>query len=152
MSTWETLSAWGFTPEARPVDQIPDIPEDITDLTDHRLMELFGQYTAWTAYAAHRKAGAERAQRSAEQHLRYVTALASTRAVGERTVAGRKAAALADPEVQAAETEVADAADMAEAMAIVYENTRLKTQLISRELSRRIAQEPHENRSAKWGV
>jgi hypothetical protein len=152
VSTWKTLSGWGFTPEQRPANEIPDIPEDITELTDQQLMELFGEFTGWTVYAAHRKAGTERNLRSVQQHLRYVTALASVRATSERTVAGRKAAAQADPEVQQAETEVADATDVVAAMEIVWENTKLKTQLVSRELSRRIAQDGHESRAAKWGV
>jgi Zn-dependent oligopeptidase len=152
VSTWKTLSGWGFIPEERPEDAVPDIPEDITELTDQQLMQLMGAYTAWTTYAAHRKAGSARNLRSAEQHLRYVTALASVRASAERTVAGRKAVAQADPEVQQAETEVADAVDLAEAIDIVWENTKIKIQLASRELSRRIAQHGHETRVAKWGV
>jgi Zn-dependent oligopeptidase len=152
VSTWKTLTGWGFTPEERPEDTVPDIPEDITELTDQQLMQLMGAYTAWTVYAADRKAASLRDLRNAEKHLRYVTALASVRATSERTVAGRKAAAQADPEVQQVETEVADAVDLAEAMDVVWENTKIKIQLASRELSRRIAQHGHEQRAAKWGV
>ncbi|MFI9271837.1 hypothetical protein ACIGXM_14120 [Kitasatospora sp. NPDC052896] len=152
MSTWKTLSGWGFEPEQRPKSGVPEIPEDITELTDQQLMALFSSYTAWTAYAAHRKATAESALRDAQQQLRYATAVASVRAVGERTVAGRKAAAQASPEVRELEAEVADTTDVVEALAVVHENTRAKAQLVSRELSRRIAQENHEQRTAKWGV
>jgi hypothetical protein len=152
MTTRQTLRDWGFAPEQRPPATVPEVPRDITELNDQQLMSLFSAYTAWTAYAAHRKAEAESALRDAQQQLRYVTAVASVKATGERTVAGRKAAAAADPEVRELEHEVAETTDTVEALAVVHENTRSKAQLVSRELSRRIAQENHENRAAKWGV
>lgn len=149
--TWDNLEKLGFEAEERPEGNMRFLPEDVTDLAERALMALFGSYTQWTCYAASELTVARFGLREAEYKVTYHTSMAQARCT-EKTVAAKKAVAACDPDVLAAE-EIKNAQEsLVEALEMVHENARLRTQFLSRELSRRIAQRDTDQRNAKWGV
>ncbi|MFV0135459.1 hypothetical protein ACLGIH_19945 [Streptomyces sp. HMX87] len=148
---WERLEKQGFEREEKPDGYLPQLPADITALDDRQLMALYGQYVSWTAYAAMRLVEARTNVRAAKQNLDYSTARAALAASAERTVAGRKAAAGADPQVQEDEKRYLDAQALAEGLEMVHDNAAARAQFCSRDLSRRQNSQA-DSRYQRWGV
>jgi hypothetical protein len=150
--TWDSLTPLGFDPEERPDSgQIPNLPDDITALSETELMALFTELTEWTCYAAAQLADAWSRERSAEQDLSAAQAVASVRARTERTVAAQKALVAADPHVQDEEDALLTLSAYRRALEAVNANAERRTQLVSRELSRRIARSDRSARNSRWG-
>ena len=148
---WESLEKIGFDKEEKPDGFLPQLPADITSLDDRQLMTLYGEYVAWTAYAAMRLVEARVNARAAKQSLDYSTARAALAASTEKTVAGRKAAAAADDQVQEDERRHLDAVALAEGLEMVHRNAEARAQFCSRDLSRR-QNSQSDARYSKWGV
>jgi hypothetical protein len=150
--TWQTLTSAGFQPEPRPDSgQMPHLPDDITELTETRLMSLFVELTEWSCYAAAQLADAWTRERSMEQAVAAAQAAASVHARAERTVAAQKAVVAADPRVREEEDALTHAAAYRRALEAVAGNAERRTQLVSRELSRRIARTDRASRASRWG-
>lgn len=149
---WDRMERLGFEKEERPDGYLPNLPADITALDDRALMGLYGQYVSWTAYAAARLVEARANERAAKQNLTYSAARASLAASTERTVAGRKAAAAADDQVQDDEKRHLDAVALVEGLEMVHKNSEGRAQFCSRDLSRRQAMRDTETRSNRWGL
>lgn len=151
--TWETLEPLGFLPEERPASNfMPAIPPDITEMGEEVLMILFAEMTEWSCYAASQLADARSREAAAEQALSSTVAAASVLAKSERTVAAQKAVAAANPAVMDAEEEALRAAATRRALEAVHSNSERRAQLLSRELSRRIAGRDRDTRTAKWSA
>jgi hypothetical protein len=150
--TWDTLRPLGFEPEERPdTGVMPRLPDDVTDLHDDDLMGLFTELTEWSCYAASQLADAWSRERSAEQDLAAAVAQAAVRARTERTVAAQKAVVAADPLVQDEEEALLKISALRRALEAVNANAERRAQLISRELSRRIARRDRDARQQRWG-
>ncbi|MEW1922300.1 hypothetical protein [Streptomyces sp. NPDC088360] len=149
---WDELEAMGFEKEERPDGYLPALPYDITVLTDQELMVLYGQFVSWTAYGAMRLVEARANEKAAKQNLNHSTATASLNASMEKTVAGRKAAAAADTQVQQDEKAHLDALSLVEALEMVHKNAESRAQFCSRDLSRRQNSRDTESRAHRWGV
>ncbi|MFI7083845.1 hypothetical protein ACIBUR_09590 [Streptomyces anulatus] len=148
---WDHLDSIGFDKEEKPDGFLPQLPADITGLDDRQLMALYGEYVSWTAYAAMRLVEARANVRAAKQCLDVSSARAALAASTEKTVAGRKAAAAADHQVQEDEMRYLTAQSLAEALDMVHKNSEARAQFCSRDLSRR-QNSPADNRYSKWGV
>lgn len=148
---WEKLENLGFEKEEKPDGYMPALPGDITGLDDRQLMSRYGEYVSWTAYAAMRLVEARVNARDAKQSLDYSTARAALAASTEKTVAGRKAAAAADAQVQEDEKRHLDALALAEGLEMVHRNAEARAQFCSRDLSRRQSSQA-DSRYNKWGV
>lgn len=148
---WDRLETFGFEREEKPEGFMPRLPADITSLDDRQLMALYGEYVSWTAYAAMRLVEARANVRAAKQNLDYSTARAALAASTEKTVAGRKAAAAADAQVQEDEKRHLDALALAEGLEMVHTNASARAQFCSRDLSRR-QNSGADSRYQKWGV
>ncbi|WP_369042198.1 hypothetical protein [Streptomyces sp. Midd1] len=148
---WARLESFGFEREEKPAGFMPALPGDITSLDDRQLMTLYGEYVSWTAYAAMRLVEARTNARAAKQSLDYSSARAALAASTERTVAGRKAAAAADDQVQKDEKRHVDAVALADGLEMVHRNAEARAQFCSRDLSRR-QNSPADNRYSKWGT
>lgn len=150
--TWQKLTGAGFHSEPRPSSgQMPHLPEDITELSENRLMSLFTELTEWSCYAASQLADAWTRERSAEQAVAVAQAAASVNARTERTVAAQKAVVAADPRVREEEEFLNLAAAYRRALEAVSGNAERRSQLVSRELSRRIARVDRASRASRWG-
>ncbi|WNI17586.1 hypothetical protein [Actinacidiphila sp. ITFR-21] len=149
---WDELEKLGFEKEERPDGYLPGLPRDITELTDQDLMVLYGTFVSWTAYAAMRLVEARANEKAAKQNLNHSIATASLNASMEKTVAGRKAAAAADSQVQADEEKHVAALSLCEALDMVHANSEARAQFCSRDLSRRQNSRDTESRASRWGV
>ncbi|MEV6310024.1 hypothetical protein AB0M10_15665 [Streptomyces sp. NPDC051840] len=149
---WDQLEGYGFEREERPDGSLPTLPHDITALTDQQLMVLYGQFVSWTAYAAMRLVDARAVEKAAKQNLNHSMARASLGASTEKTVAGRKAAAAADSQVQADEDRHTAALSLCEALDMVHANSESRAQFCSRDLTRRQNSRDTESRAHRWGV
>jgi hypothetical protein len=150
-ATWETLEASGFDMEDRPAGNMHDLPDDVTGLSEKDLMGLFGTFTQWTCYAAHELTVARHSLREAAYQVTYRTAVAQARST-DKTVAAKKATAQIDPDVLDAQRTHDQEQGMVDALEMVHENARMRTQFLSRELSRRIASRDTDQRASKWGT
>ncbi|MGW3860264.1 hypothetical protein ACWEDZ_02100 [Streptomyces sp. NPDC005047] len=149
---WDRLEKQGFDKEERPDGYMPPLPADITSLDDSSLMRLYGEYVAWTSYAAQRLVDARTNERSLKQNLNLSSARAALAASTEKTVAGRKAAAAADDQVQEDEKLHLDAVALVEALEMVHKNAEARASFCSRDLSRRQSSRDTDTRYQKWGV
>lgn len=149
---WDRLESFGFEKEEKPDGHLPNLPGDITSLDDRELMRLYGCYVSWTAYAAMRLVEARTNERAAKQNLSLSTARAALAASTEKTVAGRKAAAAADEQVQRDEKIHLDAVALCEALDMVHKNAEARAQFCSRDLSRRQNSRDTESRAYRWGL
>lgn len=150
--TWETLDSWGFEREECPDDGMRQLPPDVTTVDSRKLMGLFSHYTEWKCYAASRLAETECRATEIKQDLKIVTNQAALRATDEKTVAGRKAVASLDEDVQGAEHRLLQAESLVTALRMVHANADDRRTLISRELSRRQAEAQFAGRDAKWST
>ncbi|MBD0734096.1 hypothetical protein BGM09_01295 [Streptomyces sp. CBMA29] len=130
---------------------MPTLPADVTELPEADLMILFTELTEWACYAATQLADAASRERSAEQDLAAAQAAASVRASTERTVAAQKARAAADPAVQDEGDALLTISAYRRALDAVTGNAERRAQLVSRELSRRIARSDRSARASRWG-
>ncbi|NIY68020.1 hypothetical protein [Streptomyces malaysiensis] len=149
---WDQLEPLGFEKEERPDGYLPSLPRDITSLTDQQLMVLYSQYVSWTAYAAMRLAEARANEKATKQNLNHSMATASLNAAMEKTVAGRKAAAAADTQVQKDERAHIDAQSLTEALEMVHKNAEARANFCSRDLSRRQGSRDITTRENRWGI
>ncbi|MEV7902203.1 hypothetical protein [Streptomyces anulatus] len=148
---WAHLERLGFDKEEKPHGYLPGLPADITGLDDRQLMTLYGEYVSWTAYAAMRLVEARANVRAAKQGLDVSSARAALAASTEKTVAGRKAAAAADDQVQEDELRFLTAQSLAEALDMVHRNSEARANFCSRDLSRR-QNSAADTRYSKWGT
>ena len=134
---------------AAPSFDVPELPHDLTILDEQDLMILYGEYVAWQNFAATRQSEAEVDEARAEAAQRYAEDIVMMGAgKGEVTItrakmSGRNA-------VVDARNDVIQAYANRKTAQIVYANCERVVNLISRELSRRIASTPTERRNNRW--
>lgn len=151
-SVWDRLRADGFEDKEQPPGHAPRIPTGITEIPDAPLMDTYLEFQEWGAYAGTCLAAVGSDLLVANKKFRIAAASAAFLAKDAKTVAAQKAAAAADPKVQAAEDQVIDLEAYKLHLHAKYEEFEKGAQYCSRELSRRLARHERENRGAKWGV
>jgi len=112
-------------------------------------MQLFSEYVAWQNYAATRLSEAEVDETRAEAAQRYAEDIVMMGAT-EGKVLITRASLSADEQVIEARSAVIMAYATRKTTAVVYANCERVVNLVSRELSRRIAQSPTERRNNRW--
>lgn len=135
----------------RPKHELPQIPNDLTNLGDKALMEMFACYVAWQNYAATEFAQSEVEEARAEAHVRYVEARAMV-TNWDRTdkVTVARAELALDPEVAQARQDLLVAYAHRKMTGVVYSNCERASQLVSRELTRRVGREPLDRRGDRF--
>ena len=112
-------------------------------------MVLFSEYVAWQNFAATRQSESEVDEKRAEAAQRYAEDIVMMGATkGEITI--MRAAMSGHDDVVQARSDVITAYANRKAAQIVYANCERVVNLISRELSRRIAASPTERRNNRW--
>ena len=134
---------------AAPSFDVPDLPHDLTLLDEQDLMILYGEYVAWQNFAATRQSEAEVDETRAEAAQRYAEDIVMMGAT-EGKVLITRAAMSDDEQVLEARSNVIQAYANRKTAQIVYANCERVVNLISRELSRRIASLPTERRNNRW--
>ena len=112
-------------------------------------MILFGDYVAWQNYAATRFSESEVEEARAEAALKYQEDIVMMGAA-QGEVTRTRAALSAVPEITEARENQMNAYAIRKTTAVVLANCERVVNLISRELSRRIAEAPTERRNTRW--
>ena len=138
----------------RPGDQMPSIPSSIDTLSDSSLMRLYGEMISWLSYAQ-----SELVKADIDEDF-YATALklAEARTLIDQwgdgskgdTVTLAKARRDVDPDVVNATQQHLNARAYRKLVGTLYERCERGLQIISRELSRRIAHAPTEHRQQRF--
>lgn len=152
------LEKAGYRLPGRPLMDLPRLPRRVTDLDDDALMELFTQLTGWSAHIGGLLALHEVDERFADANYDLTWATVLTDCVAsltgrtrtESSVTVAKAEAVQHPNVRTAR----DHKDMVYArrkvFSIMFTNLERDSQLVSRELTRRLARHDREDRVARF--
>ena len=112
-------------------------------------MDLFATLVAWQNYVDQSTVDLEQVEAMKANALKVAEAFAMARS-GAKQVAQQKAEMLSDPLVQERSTEYLTAKSNRKALGIQKEALERTTNLVSRELSRRIGRGPTESRNARF--
>lgn len=130
----------------RPEDEFPVLPEDPTDLSDSALMRLFVELTKWAEYLSAQFAVAEVDERYAEAAVDKVRAIKGY----DFRKPDAKQKAYEDPDFE----EVNDKFNLAHAyrkmIGVAFANAERNSNLLSRELTRRVGRNDREGRVDRW--
>ena len=142
-------SGWG---ESQPEFLIPELPYDPTLLDDSELMILFSQYVAWENFLATRVGVLESEEETLEDAYETELALAQAQHTGSsKNVTEAKMKAKSNPKVVSAKTALTTGKALRKAHLIRRENVARATNLVSREMTRRVGRDPIERRANRWG-
>jgi hypothetical protein len=154
MSAWDhvtdAVERQGFPREEQPDGVLPDFPTDITAMQSEDINRLSAEYMVWQEYAAARVSEARTREDECEDRLDEQLATATASVQGEKTVAGRKAAAAAHPDVRDAKTELRNAVALRRRYEDIAKNIEWRRTLLSREITRRKDTQPLDSRDARW--
>lgn len=140
----------GLRLPVNPDEEMPQLPDDLTEITDGELMHLLACYTTWAEYAAGVVATHTIDEETHEADLDREKALAALRHQDRKTVAAQKAAALADPDVQAIDENYRAARARRLFAEVVMTGAERKAAVVSRELTRRVGRHDREARTTRW--
>jgi hypothetical protein len=132
-----------------PEFELPDLPRDLTALNDPRLMTLFSEFVAWQNYAATKLGEYEIEETRAEAAQRYAEDLVMMGA-SKGEIQRTRHTLSQDKQVEDARNRAIQAYALRKTTAVVFANCERVVNLISRELSRRIATSPTERRNQRW--
>ena len=147
------LAKEGLHLPEKPLFKVPEIPTRITEMDDRALMNLFVRHTRWRGYLSGQQAMAEVDERFAEDHLKILEAKALIRDWGgskEDRIAVARAERVLDPDVQAAMDNLQLAYARRKLTGALVEASDKNVAVISRELTRRVGNEPTERRDRRW--
>jgi hypothetical protein len=142
-----------FSLPSKPADVIPEIPSYLDDLNDSELMKLYGEFMAWLSYA---KAELVKAEIDEERTANNCKVTEAQILIGQwgnakgDTVTLAKARRDTDPDVLKAQDLHSISRAYRKLVESVYDRCERGTQLLSRELSRRISSSPQERRQARY--
>jgi hypothetical protein len=145
-----------FDLPSKPGEKVPNLPASLDELSDAALMSSYSEFMAWVSYAKAEMVKAEidedrllNASRMAE-----ATALIgqwSNDAKGDRVTLA-KARRDTDPKVMKAQEDYRQARAYRKLVESMFDRCERGSQVLSRELSRRIGLAPREGRHAKWSA
>ncbi len=134
----------------RPEGDQPQLPSDLTESTDRELMALFTQLTIWSSWADVVVSQAEVDERCAEEVVAKIKALNNITNAGAKTVTAAKAKMYEDPDFIAAQEQELAAYSYRKLASAIANGIDKKIGLVSRELSRRLSRNDHQNREGKF--
>jgi hypothetical protein len=147
------LAKEGLSVPEKPKFQVPEVPTRITDEDDQTLMNLFVRHTRWRGYLSGQLAMAEVDERFAEDLLTKLEAEALIRdwpGGREDRVTIAKAHRMADPAVVAATERLQLCYARRKIIQGIVEAADGNVKLISREITRRVGNEPTERRDRRF--
>lgn len=112
-------------------------------------MMLFSEFVSWQNYAATKLGEYEVEETRAEAALRYAEDMVMMGAVKGEIQRTRHTLST-DTQVEQARSRVLQAYALRKTTAVVFANCERVVNLVSRELSRRIASSPTERRQQRW--
>lgn len=134
----DTMKSQGFVVEQEFDGVLPKMPFDITDLDDLGIMRLWQEYNAYLAFILAQVTVAQMDESSNKKNLEYVEATYTEKHTQPKmTVAAIKAKVAMEPNVQEAEAAYDASYYYRKGMEMLYTNTKMDCDFISRELTRR---------------
>ncbi len=130
-------------------EEIPEVPKRLTELPDKTLMALYTELVRWENYCGTQLAIAEIEEESTETNLKSQEAIALVKSSAD-SVTEAKADSFLNEEVTEAREKYMKAHAYKKLLKSVFEATGRKTQLVSRELTRRVGLESHNRRHDRW--
>lgn len=138
----------------RPNDLIPYIPSYLDDMPDDKLMLLYAEFMAWMSYSKADMVLAEISEEQKETALRFCEAKILILQWGDGskndTVTLAKARRDVDPEVLLLQKEYMESRAYRKLVNSVFERCERGSQVVSRELSRRISLAPLERKNSSY--
>lgn len=143
-----------FPTVAKPDSDFPELPAFLDELPDAELMELYTKFINWGSYAKAELVQAEIIEERTANNQKYAEATTLIEQWGEGakgdTVTLAKARRDTDPAVVEATGDYLEARATRKLIEAVFERCERGAQVLSRELSRRIAMIPNERRVGKY--
>lgn len=142
-----------FSLPSRPNGNVPNIPDNLDELTDGELMNTYSEFMAWLSYAKTELVVAEIEEERCANNLRLVEAQTLIgQWSGEKgdTVTLAKARRDTDASVLEMQDKHLGARAYRKLVESVFERCERGTQILSRELSRRISTAPQERRLHRY--
>lgn len=137
----------------RPHGAVPDIPKNLDELSDADLMNTYSEFMAWLSYAKTELVVAEIDEERCANNLRLMEAQTLIgQWSGEKgdTVTLAKARRDTDPQVLETQDKHLGARAYRKLVESVFERCERGTQILSRELSRRISTAPQDRRLHRY--
>jgi hypothetical protein len=142
-----------FSLPDRPEGDIPQVPESFDDLTDGQLMEMYAQFIGWINYSnvEMTQAVIEEEMNEHAWELLQAQIMVGDWAEGKKeTVTSAKARRDSMPQVVDAKEAYLHSRSYRKLVTTVYDRCERISNLLSRELSRRISLAPQERRLHKY--
>lgn len=142
-----------FSLPTRPYGNVPNIPNNLDELSDGELMNTYSEFMAWLSYAKTELVVAEIEEERCANNLRLVEAQTLIgQWSGEKgdTVTLAKARRDTDASVLEMQDKHLGARAYRKLVESVFERCERGTQILSRELSRRISTAPQERRLHRY--
>lgn len=137
----------------RPRGAVPDIPSNLDELSDSDLMDKYSEFMAWLSYSKTELVMAEIDEERCANNLRLVEAQTLIgQWSGEKGDTVTLAKARRDANIQVLETQDKHLGARAYRKLVesVFERCERGTQILSRELSRRISTAPQDRRLHRY--
>ncbi len=145
-----------FTLPDKPADALPELPKHLDDLSDAALMDIYSEFMSWLSYVKAELVKAEIAEEREFNYSRLIDAKVLIEQWGDEAKGDRVTIAKArrdiDNRVVAQQDSHREARAYRKLTESVFDRCERATQLLSRELSRRISNSPREGRSARFGT
>ena len=142
-----------FSLPKRPGGNLPDIPKNLDDLSDADLMSVYSEFMSWLTYAKTELVTAEITEERYANDSRLTeakTLIAQWSGDKNDTVTLAKARRDIDDNVIYAQELYLNSRAYRKLVESVFERCERGTQILSRELSRRISTAPQERRQARY--
>jgi len=137
----------------RPIGAVPDIPKNLDELSDSDLMNKYSEFMAWLSYSKTELVVAEIDEERCANNLRLMEAQTLIgQWSGEKgdTVTLAKARRDTDTQVLEMQDKHLGARAYRKLVESVFERCERGTQILSRELSRRISTAPQDRRLHRY--
>jgi hypothetical protein len=153
----EEMVKAGYRLPGRPDYEAPRLPLNLSDLSDDDLMRLYAELTQWSDHIGGAVGLAEISERYANSayELTYATMFAqvmtlSGKSRSESSVTVIKQETVRSYPVMSLQDKRDEIYARRKILSKLYENLERDTNLVSRELTRRLNRDPHERRVGKY--
>ena len=145
-----------FSLPSKPGSDLPELPRYLDDLSDEDLMGLYTEFIAWVSYAKADMVQAEIAEERSANDCRLIESRVLIEQWGSELKGDRVTIAKArrdtDARVSTAQRKHQQSRAYRKLVESVFDRCERGAQLLSRELSRRIASSPRDNRAGRFSA
>lgn len=145
-----------FDMPPRPAEKVPLLPESLDGLSNSALMDSYSEFMSWVSYAKSELVVAEIAEEKCANDVRVAESMALINQWGSDIKGDRVTIAKArrdiDPKVQEKTQKHLEARAYRKLVESLFERCERSSQVLSRELSRRIGLAPKERSNHRFSA